>query len=181
MTYEGKYPLRRPEKRTQSNPIFKFGPPAKRRPRTPESQVPCHGLALRHVRRSASEVGSPKGEGGSRALILQNKPNLQKCETNRNLCVERTYETATARNSRKNKANLQKCKNEPNHLFANNLRKITLVNSVDLAYNSAQFESTNAAFALFREQFETIGANSRQVVLSQEPVFKSEGKSGSKQ
>jgi hypothetical protein len=53
-----------------------------------------------------------------------------------------------------------------NSLWRNNLRKITPVNSVDLAYNSAQFESTNAAFALFREQFETIGANSRQNSLS---------------
>ena len=50
----------------------------------------------------------------SRASILQNKPNLQKCGTNRNLCIERTYESTTARNSRKNKANLQKCKNESN-------------------------------------------------------------------
>jgi hypothetical protein len=51
--------------------------------------------------------------------------------------------------------------NEPNHLFAKDLRKTTLVNSVDLAYNSAQFESANAAFALFREQFETIRDNWR--------------------
>jgi hypothetical protein len=41
-------------------------------------------------------------------MILQNKANLQKCETAPNLCLQRTYETATAQNSRKNKANLQK-------------------------------------------------------------------------
>jgi len=80
---------------------------------TNESRATSHGPALR----------SPKGEGGSRATIMQNKPNLQKCETNRILCPERTYETTTARNSRKNKANLQKCENEPNFLFGNDLRK----------------------------------------------------------
>jgi len=58
---------------------------------------------------------------GAKRMILQNKPNLQKCETNRNLCPERTYETATAHNSRKNKANLQKCKNEPNPLSKDDL------------------------------------------------------------
>jgi hypothetical protein len=50
-----------------------------------------------------------------------------------------------------------------NSLWQNNLRKMSPVNSVDLAYNSAQFESINAAFKLFREQFETIGAISRQM------------------
>jgi hypothetical protein len=94
---------------------------------------------------------------------MQNEPNLQKCETNRNLCPERTYETATARNSRKNKANLQKCENEPNHLFAKDLRKITPFNSVNLAYNSApirqrkpqfgeQFDTNSSKLALFRDK-----------------------------
>jgi hypothetical protein len=56
------------------------------------------------------------------------------------------------------------CKNAKMNLTTcsqNNLRKITLVNSVSLAYNSAQFESINACLELFREQFETIRDNWR--------------------
>jgi hypothetical protein len=48
-----------------------------------------------------------------------------------------------------------------NSLWRNNLRKMSPVKSVDLAYNSAQFESIDAGFELFREQFETIRDNWR--------------------
>jgi hypothetical protein len=112
--------------------------------------------------------GSRVPNHGSRALILQNKPNLQKCETNRNLCPERTYETATARNSRKNKANLQKCKNEPNHLFTKDLRKITPVNSVSLAYNSAPIREYKRCF---RAISRAIRDNSRQLALIRDKTF----------
>jgi hypothetical protein len=63
-----------------------------------------------------------------------------------------------------NKPNLQKCKNEPNYLFAKDLRKIIPVNSVSLAYNSAHFESTNACLELFRD-------NSRQLALIRDKTF----------
>jgi len=122
--YEDKSPIPSLRKQTQSNPIFKLCPQQIANPGSRVTVLP-------------SEARRAKEGHRSRASIMQNKPNLQKCETNRNIYPTRTYETATARNSRKNKANLQKCKNEPNHLFAKDLRKITPFNSINLAYNSA--------------------------------------------
>jgi len=107
MSYEKNILPANPKNKPNSNPVepsFRAWPPAKRRPRV-----------TTHEYRATSHE--------TRATILQNKPNLQKCETNRNLCLKRTYETATARNSRKNKANLQKCENEPKPLFRNDLRR----------------------------------------------------------
>jgi len=46
------------------------------------------------------------------SVILQNKPNLKKCETALILCLQKIYETATPRNCRKNKAKTKPiCKN----------------------------------------------------------------------
>ena len=107
----------------QNEPNFQARPPAERRPRT---YFRCR-VRLPHITLAnpltftAEQPLVLRSWCGAKRMILQNKPNLQKCETNRNLCPERTYETATAHNSRKNKANLQKCKNEPNPLSTDDL------------------------------------------------------------
>ncbi len=82
---------------------------AQRRPRT-YFRHPVNFLAITFSNPStfnAEQTLALRNRCGAKRAILQNKPNLQKCETNRNLCPERTYETTTTHNSRKNKPNFQ--------------------------------------------------------------------------
>jgi hypothetical protein len=87
-----------------------------------------HGPAIR----------SPQGEGGSRALIMQNKPNLQKC------------------------------KNEPNHLFAKDLRK-----NHPRQFNQfgLQFSTIRELKRCFRDISRAIRDNSRQLALIRDKIF----------
>jgi len=48
---------------------------------------------------------SPKGEGGPRAVILQNKPNLGKVQMNPSPCLKMTYEEKCSPDDPKNKPN----------------------------------------------------------------------------
>jgi hypothetical protein len=70
MTYEGIYPLRRPEKRTQSNPIFELAPRS-------VAQIPAHagtqritGHACPEQSRGESRACPPKPEGRRRVTSI---------------------------------------------------------------------------------------------------------------
>jgi hypothetical protein len=145
------------------------------------------------------------------AVILQNEPNFGKMENEpnplfgndlrRNIPSPATRKTNPiepnfqVRPPSHSSLNAERCplnavilQNEPNHLFAKDLRKNhpSQISRFGVQFSPIQehkrlFQAISRAIRDNSRQFETIGANSRQAVLSQEPALKSEGKSGAKQ